>query len=70
MSKGAELKDLLRRQTMEARDRALDNDGQISAEETGRLERLALLVEIAEQTEKPSRRPRWPVAVHSATGNH
>lgn len=62
MSKGAELKDLLRRQATEARDRALDNDGQISAEETDPLERLARLVEIAEQTEEPSKRPRWPVA--------
>ncbi len=62
VSKGAELKDLLRRQATEARDRALDNDGQISAEETDPLERLARLVEIAEQTEEPSKRPRWPVA--------
>ncbi len=63
VSKGAELRDLVRRQATQARDRALDNDGRISAEATDELERLARLVEIVEQTEAPSKRPRWPVAV-------
>ncbi len=62
MSRNAELKDLLRRQAAEACDRALDDGGGISAEETDELERLARLVKILGQTETRPRRPRWPIA--------
>ena len=62
MSRGAELKDLLRRRAAEARDRALDDGGGVSAEETDELERLARLVKILGQTEKRPRRRRWPIA--------
>ncbi|MCP4319006.1 MAG: hypothetical protein GY789_24190 [Hyphomicrobiales bacterium] len=60
--KSAQLKGLLRQQVTEARNRVLDNDGQISADEADRLERFARLVEITEQVEEPAQRPRWPVA--------
>jgi hypothetical protein len=62
VSRGAELKDLLRRRAAEARDRALDDGGGVSAEETDELERLARLVKILGQTEKRPRRRRWPIA--------
>ena len=62
MSRGAELKDLLRRRAVEASDRALDDGGGVSAEETDELERLARLVKILGQTEKRPRRRRWPIA--------
>lgn len=62
MSRNAKLKDLLRRQAAEARDRALDDGGRISAEETEKLERIVRLVKILGQTEKRPRRRRWPIA--------
>ena len=62
MSRGAELKELLRRRAAAARDRVLDDGGGISAEETDELERLARLVTILGQTEQRPKRPRWPIA--------
>ena len=60
MSKRADLKELLRRRAAVARERALDNDGHVPAEETANLERLARLVEVLRATEPPAKRPRWP----------
>jgi hypothetical protein len=55
------LKDLLSRQTKAVSDKAIQDNGQVSADKVDALEHLAKLVQIGETAHSPSPRRRWPV---------